>query len=85
MRFQFARAGLAVAGVVVSVLGTAWQVEGQELKIGIIDLYGVHRVSAGQVRDALTFKVGDAIRLGDDRLAFLAVSEERLARLPGDE
>lgn len=82
MRFQFARAGLAVAGVVVSVLGTAWQVEGQELKIGIIDLYGVHRVSAGQVRDALTFKVGDAIRLGDDRPAFLAVSEERLAGLP---
>ena len=32
MRFQFARAGLAVAGVVVSVLGTAWQVDGQELK-----------------------------------------------------
>ena len=54
-----ARAGLAVAGVVVSVLGTAWRVEGQELKIGLIDLYGAHRVSAGQVRDALTFKVGD--------------------------
>jgi hypothetical protein len=79
--FQLARAGLAVAGV-VSVLGTVWEVEGQELKIGIIDLYGLHRVSTGQVRDALTFKAGDTILLGDERPAFLAVSEERLARLP---
>jgi hypothetical protein len=70
-----------MAGVVVSVLGM-WEVEGQEFKIGIIDLYGLHRVSTGQVRDALTFKEGDTILLGDERPAFWAMSEERLARLP---
>jgi hypothetical protein len=80
-RFQLARTGLAVAGI-VAVLGTVREVEGQELTIGIIDLYGLHRVAPGQVRDALTFKAGDTILLGGERPASFAVSEERLARLP---
>jgi hypothetical protein len=68
---------------VVSILGTVCEVDGQEFKIGIIELYGLSRVSAGQVREALTFKEGDTILLGDDeRPAFLTASEDRLARLP---
>jgi hypothetical protein len=73
-----------IAAVVVCILVTVCTVEGQEFQIGIIDLYGLSRVSADQVRQALTFKEGDTISLGgDERPAFLTASENRLALLPG--
>jgi hypothetical protein len=73
-----------IAAVVVCILVTVCTVEGQELQIAIIDLYGLSRVSADQVRQALTFKEGDTISLGgDERPAFLTASENRLALLPG--
>src|SRR5437867_1929377 len=57
---------------------------GQELRIGIIDFYGLNRVSALQLRQALTFNEGDTIALGsDDLAASLLQSEERLATMPG--
>ena len=34
---------------------------GQEFEIGIIDIYGLNRVPATQVRQTLTFKEGDRI------------------------
>ena len=47
-------------------------------------MYGLSRVSADQVRQALTFKEGDTISLGgDERPAFLTASENRLALLLG--
>jgi tetratricopeptide (TPR) repeat protein len=56
----------------------------QELQIGIIDFYGLNRVSAAQVRQALTFRKGDTISLVDDeRPAFLVESENRLSMLSG--
>jgi hypothetical protein len=66
------------------VLGAVPGVNGQELQIGIIDLYGLNHLSADQVRHALTFKEGDAISLSaDERPAFLAESERRLSMVPG--
>jgi HEAT repeat protein len=83
-RFTIAQTGLAVAAFVAPVLGTVCQVNGQEFKVGIIDLYGLSRVSADQVREALTFKEGDTIlRTDNERPAVLTASEDRLARLPG--
>ena len=73
-----------VAIVVVLLLITVCGVAGQEFQIGIIDLYGLSRVPADQVRGALTFKEGDTISFGgDERPAFLTASENRVALLPG--
>ncbi|HXV14640.1 MAG TPA: hypothetical protein VEC56_10600 [Candidatus Krumholzibacteria bacterium] len=56
----------------------------QQFQIGIIDFYGLRRVSASESRRALTFAEGDSISLeGDEPPAFLAESERRLATLPG--
>ena len=74
---------IAVAGFVACALGTPCPVNGQEIEIGIIDLYGLSRVAARQVREALTFAEGDTIAFGNEGQAFLTESEERLARLPG--
>jgi hypothetical protein len=83
-RFTFTPARLGLAAFAVSVLGTVCPVDSQEFTIGIIDLYGLGRVSARQVREALTFKEGDTIlRFENERPAFLTVSEDRLASVPG--
>jgi hypothetical protein len=66
------------------ILGAVDQLIGQELQIGIIDFYGLGRVSEREARQALTFKEGDTISLvGDDRPAFLAASERQLSTLSG--
>ena len=49
--------------------------------IGIIDFYGLHRLTAEQLRNALTFKVGDLITFGD--LSFSETSKHRLMMIPG--
>jgi hypothetical protein len=57
---------------------------GQDLRIGIVDVYGLRSVSEASVRAALTFREGDAVALdGDAPPAFVTASEQRLARLPG--
>jgi hypothetical protein len=62
----------------------ATRAAGQAVPIGIIDVYGLSRLSAGDVRAALTFREGDAISLeGEERPAFMAASEARLVTLPG--
>jgi hypothetical protein len=56
----------------------------QTLHVGIIDFYGLGRVSASEVRRALPLKEGDPISIVDDeRPAILAEVERRLSRLPG--
>jgi len=61
-------------------------VPAQTFQIGIIDFYGLHRVSASDARRALTFTEGDTVSLaGDEPPAFLPESERRLASLPGVE
>jgi hypothetical protein len=79
------RTGLLVVACLVSVLGTVCRADDpEEFKIGIVDLYGLNRVSAAQVREALTFKEGDTILLADsERPAMVAASEERLSKTPG--
>jgi hypothetical protein len=52
----------------------------QELRIGIIDFYGLHQVAESQVRAVLGFAEGDMIRSGDDARA---AAERRLGQLPG--
>ncbi len=74
---------LGVAGLVLVL--NAHQLSAQTFQIGIIDFYGLHRVSASDARRALTFTEGDSISLGDEPPAFLADSERRLAALPGVE
>ena len=49
--------------------------------IGSIDFYGLYRLSADRLREALTFKVGDTIALADR--SFFTVSERRLMAVPG--
>ena len=69
---------------VLVILGCEREPVGQGLQIGIIDFYGLNRVSATLVRQALTFKEGDTISLADgEHPAFLAESENRLSMLPG--
>ena len=59
---------------------------GQAFPIGIIDFYGVHKVSVENARAALTFAEGDTISFaGDEPPAFIAESEARLATVPGVE
>ena len=73
----------AAALLVTLALGTPCGVNGQELEIGIIDVYGLSRVSVRQVREMLTFTEGDTIALGvGEEPAFLKESEDRLARSP---
>jgi hypothetical protein len=68
----------------VVILGGVCELPGQKLQIGIIDFYGLNRISASQAQQALTFKEGDIISLeGNGRPAFLAESERRLSNLPG--
>jgi len=60
------------------------ELRGQELQIGIIDFYGLHRVPESEVRQALSFKEGDTISLASDNAPrSLVSSEARLAALPG--
>ena len=49
--------------------------------IGIIDFYGLHHLSANNLRGALTFKVGDSIKQGDH--SFFEVSKQHLMTVPG--
>jgi hypothetical protein len=49
--------------------------------IGIIDFYGLHRLTAEQLRNALTFKVGDLVKFGD--LSFSEASKQRLMMISG--
>jgi len=66
------------------ILGGVCELTGQELQVGIIDFYGLGRVSESEARQALTFKEGDTISVvGDGPRAFLADSERRLSTLPG--
>ena len=81
---HFRSAQTVAAAVVLFFLSTACEVAGQDQQIGIIDLYGLSRVPADQVRAALTFKEGDTISFeGHERPAFLTASETRLTALPG--
>ena len=74
---------VAAAVLVTCTLGTPGVVHGQELEIGIIDVYGLSRVSVRQVREILTFREGDTIAFGNgEEPAFLKESEDRLARSP---
>jgi hypothetical protein len=54
----------------------------QDFEIGIIDFYGLDRVTTAQVREALTFEEGDTLSMGDGRPAVLVESEQRLSELP---
>lgn len=64
--------------------GAARASAGEQPQIGIVDFYGLGRVSESSAREALTFKEGDAISLvGDEPPAFLGESERRLSRLAG--
>ena len=68
----------------LAILGAWRELPGQDLQIGIIDFYGLGRVSEGQARQALTFKEGDTLSLlGDKPPSVLAESERRLSRLSG--
>ena len=69
---------------VLMSFGIACPAAGQTFQIGIIDFYGLHRVSVSEARRMLTFAEGDTLSLaGDEPPAVLAESEQRLATLPG--
>jgi len=56
----------------------------QDTQIGIIDFYGLSKVSENIAREALTFKEGDTfVFAGDDILDVFLESENRLSMLPG--
>lgn len=75
-----ARSG--AAGVLL-LLFSCSHASAQTLQIGILDFYGLGRLSIDDVRKTLTFKAGDSISFaGDARPAFLVEAERRLAALP---
>ena len=81
---RYSRTARAIVVSVVFLLITVRGAAGQEVKIGIIETYGLSRVAVDHVRGALTFKEGDTITFGGDkRPAFLGASEARVAQLPG--
>ena len=55
----------------------------QTLKIGIIDFYGLGQLSETQIREKLTFAIGDEISFSSERSASFVETERRLAGLPG--
>lgn len=65
-------------------LGIARNAVAQEFAIGVIDFYGLHRVSVQDARRVLTFVEGDTLSLAsDDQPIPLLESERRLAALAG--
>ena len=78
-------ATLALAAFAVWTLAAAAGAPSNEsISIGIIDFYGLSKLSADRARTALTVHEGDTIPLaGDGRPAFMAATEARLAALPG--
>jgi hypothetical protein len=59
-------------------LGAVCQVGAQEVEIGVIDFYGLNRVSADQLRRALTFEEGETVSS-----EVVMAAENRLAKVPG--
>jgi hypothetical protein len=80
---SIARSKVVVAAIVISLIGFVCQAIGQAFVIGIVDFYGLRRISESEAREALTFKEGDTLALNSGRPATLKESEDRLARLPG--
>ena len=54
----------------------------QQIPIGIVDFYGLERVSEADLRRALTIKEGDTISVASGRPAALGESEKRLLTVP---
>jgi hypothetical protein len=78
------RRGKTALLVALVILEGVRQAAGQGLQIGIIDFYGLGRISEREARRALTFTEGDTIPIGDDApSAVLAESKRRLSTLPG--
>jgi hypothetical protein len=70
--------------IVLLLLVAVRESSSQALTIGIIDFYGLDRLSELEIRQGLTVKEGDSISLeSDERPRFLAESERRLAAVPG--
>src|SRR5688572_2663709 len=69
--------------VLALVLVASSPLSSQELQIGIIDFYGLNRVTLAQAREAITFKEGDSLSYGDDRPLTFTDSECRLLKVPG--
>src|SRR5687767_8580526 len=69
--------------VLALILVGSSQASAQELQIGIIDFYGLNRVTLAQAREALTFKEGDSISYGDELPRTFTDSERRLLKVPG--
>jgi hypothetical protein len=70
--------------ICASVVAAVCDFAGQQLRIGIIDFYGLNRLSPTQLRQTLTFKEGDNISLEEGRhAASVSESERRLSQLPG--
>jgi len=71
-------------GLTLALIAGAGEAAGQEFEIGIVDFYGLSRVTPSKARQALTFKEGDSISFETDGPpAFIAESERRLSILPG--
>jgi hypothetical protein len=51
--------------------------------IGIVDFYGLRQLTAEQLRNELTFKVGDSVTFGDHSYSFFEASRQRLMKVPG--
>lgn len=70
--------------LVALLLGGVRTAGAQTFQIGVIDFYGLHRVSEDEARAALAFAEGDTLSLaGGGPPTFLAESERRLEKLPG--
>ena len=83
MQLHGALRAVALTMAVVFSAG-AGDVCAQSLQVGIIDFYGLHRVTEAQARAALTVKEGDIVSIVDEMPpAFVVESERRLSALAG--
>jgi len=77
------RSRMGLAAFVVFTVASLCEIAGQEFEVGIIDFYGLNRISESHARGALTFTEGSTLVRSDRRPAALVESEARLATLPG--
>ena len=69
--------------LVLAIVVVAPGLDAQEITIGIVDFYGLRRVSEADARRALAIKEGDTLSLGGGKPLSISESVRRLERVPG--
>jgi hypothetical protein len=82
IRSAMRRAMVGAGLTILAIFGLEASASAQDVRIGILDFYGLRDVTPAQIRAAITLKEGDALQPGAMKRAF-AEQEQRLAQLTG--